>query len=462
MNKVDWHQKGDYRSLGLRMSVNFTLNELPEEFCQLSHNDQLVIIRAGTIMYSKLKDGMYKSWGEMMSSEEATRIQQWIEEGRKLERDSVSDKIVENARLTELLRIANVTNERLRASFEEEVSHRIEQRITSAVQDVQLTHLKEICSLREKIAELEVKEKLYVYIEETNHLVKERLASTEAQKESLQSQLLELTAENTRSSHTIGKIGEATVLELLENTVLKEFPYSSVKDMSAVAHAADFHLWIMTPKGKRVKILVDSKKYKRRISTDDVNKLISDVDKDDDAECGIMISLDSQICNMNLFQIKNTPKNKPIIYLSFEDIEDEQRKKIICWAINSLLAVVNEINQSSRSHMVEDIEQLLIHLSTSVKEIDNIIKSQSRVIDQMRQTRDTLLARISDFSNGHVEDNKSEESSEGEEYERSCITVLRKTGRACGLPAMPGSAKCRAHTSRKAVGGAGSGSVGGR
>ena len=60
--------------------------------------------------------------------------------------------------------------------------------------------------------------------------------------------------------------------------------YSEVKEMAHISHAADFHLWVVASDLSRVKILIDSKKYKRPIQTIEIDKLNSDVDADEETE----------------------------------------------------------------------------------------------------------------------------------------------------------------------------------
>ena len=368
----------------------------------------------------------------------------WREEGRRAGKQEMLESVRAKLGAAESLQIrlaaAEESMRQLQGSLETEVARRLAERLDGFRKDYELTKMKELTELRERLAAADAREELVA-------LMKEKLTAVEVQRDALQAQMLEQTTASTRSSHVIGKIGEATVLDLLENTVLSEFPYSSVKDMTTVSHAADFHLWIMTPKGKRVKMLVDSKKYKRRINSDEINKLIADVDADDDAECGIMISLDSPICTMKQFQIKTTPKHKPIIYLSFDGISEEHRREVICWAIYSLLAVVKEIGYSSRNYIVDNIDQFLGQINESIKEIDGVIRMQTKALDVLRQTKQGIVSSVSNFRKAAMMDGDGE-SSESEQ-EGGCTTIMKATGQKCGKPVAFGGEKCRHHAPRK-------------
>jgi hypothetical protein len=349
--------------------------------------------------------------------------------------------------LTEALAQAEASNISLRDAIEKEAGRRLAEKMDAVRTEFEMEKMRDMVALRERLAMLEAREKYTVSLEETVGYLKEKVAAVEARKEDLHGQLMAATVAKTRSSHMIGKMGEATVLDLLENTVLNAFPYSTVKDMTTVGHAADFHLWVMTPKGKRVKMLVDSKKYKRNINSDEINKLIADVDADEEAECGIMISLDSPICTMKQFQIKNTMKHKPVIYLTFQDVAEEQQKNILCWAIHALLAVVKEISYSARNYIVDNIDHFLSQMNETVKEMDGAIRLHMKALDAMRQTRMNMVASITDFRKDAMMDGV-EEVSEGEET-MGCVAVLKATGARCGKPVVMGTEKCRAHAPRK-------------
>jgi hypothetical protein len=409
-------------------------------------------------MYSSLKDGLSKSWAELMSAEEATRRKCWVDEGRKLERETVSNIMSENARLSELLRAATATIEALRDNTEKEVSRRFEGSIKLLQQEFEIAKIKELGSLKEKLAGYEAQEKQLAILDGYNSVMKEKVAVLEAQKDELNTQLLEITSANTKSSHVIGKIGEATVLDLLENAILPLFPYSQVKDMTSVPHAADFHLWVMSPSGKKIKILIDSKKYKRSINTDEVNKLIIDVDTDESASCGMMISLDSPICSMNQFQIKKTPKMKPIIYISFQNIDDEHRRNILCCAVSTLISFVGEISVLSNTHMDDDIEPFLVNLRNSIKDIDNAIRTQTKAVDMLKQIRSVLAERVESFrKETTIYDVTDDDANDEELVVGKCITIMKSTGEPCGKPVLKGFQKCKSHMGKAGRGGAGQG-----
>jgi hypothetical protein len=421
------------------MPFTIRSTDLNEIYQDLTKEEAIAIANLGAICWSSVKDTQ-----TITTEEGGDAADVWREEGRRVGKQEMLESVRTKLGAAESLQIrlaaAEESMRQLHGGLEVEVARRLAERLDGFRKDYELTKMKELTELKERLAAADAREEMIT-------LMKEKLATLEAQRNTLQTQMLEHTTASTRSSHIIGKIGEATVMDLLENTVLTEFPYSSVKDMTNVSHAADFHLWIMTPKGKKVKMLVDSKKYKRRINSDEINKLIADVDADDDAECGIMISLDSPICTMKQFQIKTTSKHKPIIYLSFDGISEEHSKEVICWAIYSLLAVVKEIGYSSRNYIVDNIDQFLGQINENIKEIDSVIRMQTKALDMLRQTKQGIVSSVTNFRKAAMMDG-GDDSSESEQ-EGGCTTIIKATGQKCGKPVAYGGEKCRHHVSRK-------------
>jgi hypothetical protein len=421
------------------MPFRILSTELHEAYHGLSKEEAIAMANLGAICWSAAKADIL---AQCVDGGEQADV--WREEGRRIGKQEMLESVRAKLGAADSLQIRLATAEEtvrhLQAAAETEVARRIAERLDGFRKDYELAKMKEMTELKERLAAADAREEMIT-------LMKDKLATLEAQRDALQYQMLEHTAAATRSSHVIGKIGEATVLDLLENIVVDEFPYSSVKDMTTVSHAADFHLWIMTPKGKRVKMLVDSKKYKRRINSDEINKLIADVDADDEAECGMMISLDSYISTMKQFQIKTTPKHKPILYLSFEGVGEGVRKEIVCWAIHSLLAVVKEIGYSSRNYIVDNIDQFLGQINESIKELDGVIRMQTKALDVLRQTKQGIVSSVSNFRKAAMMDG-GEESSESEQ-EGGCTTIMKATGARCGKPVAFGGEKCRHHQPRK-------------
>jgi hypothetical protein len=262
---------------------------------------------------------------------------------------------------------------------------------------------------------------------------------------------LERVQASTKSSHALGKLGEATILDMLTNVVLPAFPYSSVKDVTSKPHSADFHLWIMTPQGHRVKILVDSKNYSKPVNMEEIMKLYMDVDADSEAHCGMMISLSTPIHKMKQFEFRVTELHKPIIFLSFQDMETGYQQELLCWAVQALLAIVKEISSDERNYIVENIESFLSGMMASMGDIDGVIQSQTRALATLRQIKTDMVRKITTFrTEAHIDIHGKDDILDAIQHETSgCVTIAKATGQRCGKKTAVGSEKCGQHTSRR-------------
>jgi len=386
-----------------------------------------------------------------MSAEERQKADVWHAEGRMAALEELRTQLAAAEGMSVRLAAAEGTVEALRASTEAEVKQRLAKEIDGVRKDFEIANMKELSVLKEQLAGFDGQSTFIAMITDGHAAMKEKIAGLEEQRELLQIQLLEATQAKTKSSHVIGKQGEALVLELLEETVIPAFPYSTVTDMTAVSHAADFHLSVMTARGTRTKILIDSKKYKQAVNSSEISKLNADVDADDEAHCGMMISLDSAISSTKQFQVKFTNKKKPVIYLSFQDMPTELRKEVICWAIHSLLAVVGEVDQSTRNTMLENIEHFLAEINSSVRDIDNVIRSHVKLLDNTRQIKSSIIQKIAsyrDTNSDNIDIIDGEEEGSDSNLD-GCAAVLKSTGRRCGKSVYMSTQKCKHHTSRK-------------
>jgi hypothetical protein len=89
--------------------------------------------------------------------------------------------------------------------------------------------------------------------------------------------------------------------------------------------------------------------------------------------------------------------------------------------------------------MLQNIDQFVTGIGSTVKEIDNVIRNQVKVVDNLRDTRKGLIARITAYKNG---ENLEEELVE----ENGCVAIL-KTGERCCDPVSSGD-RCVRHVKR--------------
>jgi hypothetical protein len=223
---------------------------------------------------------------------------------------------------------------------------------------------------------------------------------------------------------------------MLMSTIVPAFPFASVKDMTGVSHAADFHLSVMKASGKKAKLLIDAKKYKRSISTTEIEKLYSDVDADSEAHAGLLISLESPISTMAQFQISRTPKQRPVLFLTFHGIADVLRSDLFVWAIRVLVEASDESEGEEKNALLENLEEFLSDMDGSVKEIDVALRGMTKSVDALKEVRDGIVRRILKFRTGGSDD----------ELLETCEFV-GKGGLTCSLPVV-GDGRCTKHTKR--------------
>ena len=437
-------------------TIHFRTADLPVEFCQLPATDQLLLIRAATELYTHMKEELFVSWA---ASEETTRADRWREEGR---REVVAEKRVLAAALT----AAEATAEALRATMDRKVEERVADRIAIVRAECETDKMREMLVLRERIAAAEGKEKFVEMVVQSNETIQARVHE-------LEEQLTQYRQAKTKSSHAIGKAGEAEVYDMLMNTVCPAFQFATVKDMSQISHSADFHLTVMGEDGSKIKILVDSKKYNKPVSSAECLKLHADVDADDEARAGLLVSLKTHIQTAKTFQISRTEKNRPVMYLTFQHTEESQRSKILCWAVRVLQSIAVEKNFNDRQHMIDRIELFLNSFNREIKSMDCNIKTLMKSIDGFKKIRNDLVKKITNFRNndtisddgGAVADNGSEGDIDIIEHvddnsvtvteittEDTICSAIRKDGGRCKSKRAINSELCKYH-GRRAVGG---------
>lgn len=388
----------------------------------------------GAICYQTLKADLYEQWSASMEGDESAKAEVWRSEGRQAMLESVKAKMVAAEEMSVRLASAEGQVQTLRASVEAEAGRRFAEAIEGYRKDFELAKMKEISLLKERIAMAEGREASMGMVSEAHAAMREKI-------ETLEAQLAQQLAANTKSSSAIGKSGEATVLDMLENTICKTFTHSSVKNMTSVPHAADFHLWIMAPTGQKIKILIDSKKYKRAVNSDEINKLYEDMDRDEECQCGIMISIDSAICTKRQFCFSRTLKQKPVLFLTFQDLASDTQKDVLCWGVQVLTEFVGERNDALQQAMLNNMDEFLDTMLVSVKDIDAVIRDQMKTVTAMKEVRAKILKSVAVFRG------QGEEESEVKTVladELRCV-ALKADGNRCLNRRGAGSDCCRTH-----------------
>lgn len=405
--------------------------DLHPAYAAASPTDAVAMANLGAVCWSACR----RELQEAMSVEEEQRADVWRAEGRMKALEEFKSRLVAAESLAVRLAAAEGTVAALQGSVEADVAKRVAATLEGFRKDYEIGKMKEIAALREQVAVAEMREELLVSL-------REKVAQLEAQREALQSQLVEKTAAATKSSHVIGRQGEALVLDLLENTVCKQFPHAEVRDMTTVGHAADFHLWVVGHHGKRVKMLIDSKKYKRAINTEEINKLYSDVDADGEAHCGIMVSIDSAISTKRQFWVSRTPKQKPVLFLTFQDMPAELQRDLICWGVHIMAEFVSVDTEDEHQAVLTQIETFLAAMTAAVRDVDSIIRVQQKSVDDLRRVRGEMLRAVLDFRAG-----RGEVMEESEDEGEGCVAIVKTTGMRCGRKVVEGD-RCSTHRVR--------------
>jgi hypothetical protein len=416
--------------------MSLRLSELHPVYRQADPAEARLIANLGAEVYVAVRDRLRETWTTEMSAEEGAKADVWRTEGRVAALEEVKGRLSAAEEAVVRAATAEGTVSALRAAMEAEVMRRVAEALEGVRKDYDLEKLKEMVELREQIAATKPAEELL-------DVMREKVIALEASRDALQAQLMEHMAANTKSSHVIGKAGEATVWEMIETSILPEFPYAEAKNMAGVSHAADFHLWVMGPSGRRMKMLIDSKKYKRAVNSDEINKLIADVDADEEAHAGMMVSLTSPIFTKKQFEIRSSPKQKPILYMSFYDLGTEFHRQLLCNGVRALVAVVNEMKEEKRSVMIEQFDEIVAEVTRAARDIDGVIKVQVKSIDSLRQIKASLLDKIATPTGGN------DEIEHSEDVAGRCIVVLKSSGKQCANLAWSGGVKCKVHTTRK-------------
>ena len=342
----------------------------------------------GAICWSAARGELFSQWNVAMSAEETEKADVWRKEGAAMMLESVKMRLAQADTLSIRLATAEATVGQLQADMEAEAAKRAEAMVAAVRQDLLAAKAMELADMKARLAAAEAKEEMLTMLKEGHAAMRVNIQNLEA----------ELTKfRTTKSSHALGKIGEAEIFDMLNGYVATHFLYSEVRDMTAVKHVADFHMWVNGPTQKRTKILIDSKKYSSPVQNSEIEKLFSDVDADDEADAGLMVSLDSPIYTKAQFQIVKTKKGKPCLFMTFEKLDDGIRKEVLCWGVRVLVEVVALQNKDAQDVMIEDLQLFLAELDASVSDLENCMKMCRSLHDTMRDAKERLMMRVNTY-----------------------------------------------------------------
>lgn len=358
--------------------MSLALAELDAIYATVTHEEAVAIANLGAECYMAVKERLYASW--TAAQDDAGQEELWRSEGGASMLESLKGRLAAGDAAQARVAV-------LQGSVEAEITRRVEEVLLVRMKEVELAKREDMLAFEKRLVELQSGAKYTAMLEEAHSALKGKLEQLREEN----CKLKEATA--VKSSHALGKMGEATVFEMLDKYVSPKFSYAEVMNVSKQKHVGDIHMVLMLPTGKQMKIMVDVKNYKTPIYTKEIDKLYSDLDEHD-ADVGLLVSLDSAICKRAPFQIMKTPKGKSCMFLSFEGIDDSLRQEILCWAVRVLVGVVSTQDNSSQEVMITEIKQFLAELSGSLDLLESNVKMAKGLYESLRDTKSQLVGRV--------------------------------------------------------------------
>lgn len=356
--------------------MSLTLAELDAVYASVPHEEAVAIANLGAQCYAVAKERLYASWAALQDDAEQEEL--WRKEGGMAMLESLKGRLAAGE-------AAQARVAALQSGVEAELERRVEEVLLVRMKEVELAKREDMLELKGQMAELQGSVKMFAMLEEAHSALKGRLEQLREEN----CKLKEATA--VKSSHTLGKMGEATVFEMLDTYVAPKLAYAEVCDTTKMKHAADFQLSMLGPTGKRYKIMIDVKNYTTPVRSCELEKLYNDMDNDEATSAGIIVSMNSGIWTKEQFDMAMTDKEKPCIFISFEHLEETMRKDVLLWAVNTLIHYL--------SHGKDDVkeETILTEIYTFIDLINILTGSLGdcvRMSEQLHKSLRTLHQRF--------------------------------------------------------------------
>ena len=381
-------------------AICLKLSDLDPEFQEKSYEEQVMIANIGAVCYRGLGDVMREALQKELSFKDKVKMETLrtsLEKEVLLPLQKANSEIAEGyMRCNNLEKQVELLKKQVNLT-QEEIEKEIQRR-------VQYDFAVRMSDLNTELASLKVKEqyhrKMEEYVkrlEEEKGNMNKHIQKLEGENHQLNEEIKKTLQKEPKSLRDIGKEGEALIHELLKKKVSYEFKKVTVEDVSHIGHSGDFHLFLTTPEKKRIKILIDSKKYKTPVSNVEIAKLMRDVDSDDEATAGLLISIDSGISAKEQCQVEKTPKCKPIMYLSFEDVDDEMRGGVLCMAIRMIITLVSGYSEIEKDIMIDNIELFIKDVEDSIKDLNSLAVQCKKMNESILKLRMKLIEKINKF-----------------------------------------------------------------
>jgi F0F1-type ATP synthase membrane subunit b/b' len=375
--------------------MSLRLEDLHPIYRSVSPEEARIIANLGAEVYVSTQASLRAAWSVELSAEEMAKADRWHKEGRAALLEEVRPQLEEAAVVAAQLADAKAALAAVRASVEAEADRRAGELLAMRRVEFELEKRDAVHALETQLAELRGTTQTTQMLGGALTDLKAALADSRATVATLQADLAKY--KQPKSSHALGKQGEAEMVEMLNLYVLPRFPYSELKDVSKQSHVGDVHVWLHGPTGKRTKVMVDVKKYTTPIQRVEVEKLYSDLDGDAESQAGLMISMESAIYSKSQFQIVKTPRNKPCMFLTFEKLDDGLRQEILCWALRVLVGFVALNGAVEQEALLSDAQAFLGEMNASLVELESCVRSSKALYDMLRKMKEKLTERIGSY-----------------------------------------------------------------
>jgi len=394
--------------------MSLKLSDLPSGYFAIDKEEAILMATVGLVCYPPMKDLLHSQWTAAMDSEESVKTALHREEGRKEgERrlfDSLKARLASVDSLQSELAIAKTSIEQLRESAEDAAVQRAEALWKTKKAEFEIEKLKEISALKEQISEAALAKQMVAMLTDTNRDLKAQqevarvqqgtvIATLQEKIVSLEAANKELQPETAKASHIIGKEGEDEVESLIQTYVLPNFLLSDLLRQTGKGHAGDFHLSLQSPQGKRMRILVEAKKYAYSVDKSEITKFKRDCDNPDNhLDAGILLSLQTSISCYYQFQIEKTETGRYILYLSMQDLPTEDRGRTLLWAVRVLSAIVSHADDPEKqAGLLEKALEFWKKMESSRSSWEEAVKHAKKGVELAEKGLHDIAASLDDF-----------------------------------------------------------------
>ena len=207
-----------------------------------------------------------------------------------------------------------------------------------------------------------------------------------------------------------GKEGEKTLMDIVNKAIGAKADISLVSD---TAHEADIQVkWRLA--NRTVQFILDCKKYKNPVPCRERNKLEDDTDRNDENDFGMMVSLDSPIATKPHLTRDRTKKNKTLMYLSFQDMTEEEavsEMRTVCTLLVELIDTSDEKTKLSVINKLESIRKIydneFSRTQQALREAKATVKTLEELIANKRETK--KLFNATEITSAVTEEQLTEE-----------------------------------------------------